>query len=199
MTKAEFLKRLGSELSALPDEDKAERLAFYSEMIDDLVEDGYSEEDAVATLGDVLDIKAQIIENTPITRLVKKKLTSRRRMGAFEITLLILGSPIWLSILIALAAVMLSVYVSLWSVIISLWAVQVSLAVCGIVGLIVGFVYTFHVGTLPGIAMIGAALVCAGVSIFAFYGCKGATQGILWLSKKLWLCIKYSFIRRENK
>ena len=199
MTKAEFLKRLGSELSALPDEDEAERLAFYSEMIDDLVEDGYSEEDAVATLGDVLDIKAQIIENTPITRLVKKKLTSRRRMGAFEITLLILGSPIWLSILIALAAVMLSVYVSLWSVIISLWAVQVSLAVCGIVGLIVGSVYTFHVGTLPGIAMIGAALVCAGVSIFAFYGCKGATQGILWLSKKLWLCIKYSFIRRENK
>lgn len=199
MTKAEFLKRLGSELSALPDKDKAERLAFYSEMIDDLVEDGYSEEDAVATLGDVLDIKEQIIENIPITRLVKKKLTSRRRMGALEITLLILGSPIWLSILIALVSVVFSVYVSLWSVIISLWAVQVSLAVCGIVGIIAGAVYTFHVGTLPGIAMIGAALVCAGVSIFAFYGCKGATQGILWLSKKLWLCVKYGFARKGNE
>ncbi|MBR5633170.1 MAG: DUF1700 domain-containing protein, partial [Clostridia bacterium] len=162
MTKSEFLKRLGSKLSALPDEDKAERLAFYSEMIDDLVEDGYSEEDAVATLGDVLDIKEQIIENTPITRLVKKKLTSRRRMGAFEITLLILGSPIWLSILIALATVVFSVYVSLWSVIISLWAVQVSLAVCGIVGIITGAVYTFSVGTIPGIVLIGASLVCAG-------------------------------------
>lgn len=199
MTKAEFLKRLGSELSALPDEDKAERLAFYSEMIDDLVEDGYSEEDAVATLGDVLDIKEQIIENIPITRLVRKKLTSRRRIGALEITLLILGSPIWLSILISIAAVVFSVYVSLWSVIISLWAVQVSLAVCGIVGIIAGTVYTFSVGTIPGIALIGASLVCAGVAIFAFYGCKFVTRGIIWLSKKLWLCVKYSFIRRENK
>ena len=200
MTKAEFLSKLKKALSALPDEDIKERISFYSEMIDDRMEDGFSEEDAVAMFGDVNELTAQIIENTPMTRLVKKKVsTHRRSLGVIEIVFLILGSPIWLSLLISAAAVVISLYLSLWSVVISLWSVQVSLAACGAVGVIAGGVYAVAVGVLPGIAVLGAGITCAGLAIFAFYGCRLATRALAWLTKKMWLGIKFSFAGKEKK
>ena len=50
MTKAEYLSRLESLLSCLPESQRAESLAFYEEMILDRMEEGLSEEEAVSTL-----------------------------------------------------------------------------------------------------------------------------------------------------
>ena len=50
MTKKEFLARLRRGLAQLPPEEREERLAFYSEMIDDRMEEGLSEQEAVASL-----------------------------------------------------------------------------------------------------------------------------------------------------
>ena len=47
MNKQEFLAQLRKGLSGLPKEDIDERLTFYSEMIDDRMEDGIPEETAV--------------------------------------------------------------------------------------------------------------------------------------------------------
>lgn len=47
MNKQEFLVKLRKGLSGLPKEDIEERLTFYSEMIDDRMEEGLSEEEAV--------------------------------------------------------------------------------------------------------------------------------------------------------
>ena len=198
MTKAEFLSQLNEKLSALPDTDIDERICFYSEMIDDRIEDGYSEEDAVAMLGSIDEIAEQIIGSTPLTKFVRKKVSAHRRLGALEIILLILGSPIWLSLLITAVSVAFSIYVSLWSIVIALWSAQVSLAVCGLGGLIAGGVYAVAHSVIPGFAVLGAALVCVGLAIFAFYCCKLATRGIIWLTKKMWLGVKLSFVRKEK-
>ena len=61
MTKAEFLAELRAAISGLPEADIEKSLDFYSEMIDDRVEDGLSEEEAVAALGSVENIKTQIL------------------------------------------------------------------------------------------------------------------------------------------
>ncbi len=198
MTKTEFLSQLKDKLSALPDEDVKERISFYSEMIDDRIEDGYSEEDAVAMLGNIDEIAEQIIGSTPLTKIVRKKVSSHRKLGALEIILLILGSPIWLSLLITVVSVVFSIYVSLWSIVVSMWALQVSLAMCGAVGVIAGGVYAVTHSVIPGFAVLGAALVCAGLAIFAFYGCKLITRGIIWLTKKMWLAFKFSITRKEK-
>ena len=44
MLKQDFLNALSERLRGLPKQDIAERLAFYSELIDDCVEEGTSEE-----------------------------------------------------------------------------------------------------------------------------------------------------------
>ncbi|MDE6636144.1 MAG: hypothetical protein K2K09_06010, partial [Lachnospiraceae bacterium] len=142
-------------------------------------------------------IISQIVADIPLTKLVKEKITPKKRLKAWEIVLLVLGSPIWLSLLIAAFAVILSFYVVLWSVIISLWAVFGSVIACAVSNIAggIGFALT---GSLTGLAMTGAGIVCAGLSIFLFYGCRAATKGTLLFTKKIALGIKNCFINKEE-
>ena len=73
MTKKDFLELLRVKLKNLPKDDIEERVNFYSEMIDDRIEDGYSEEDAVKEIGNVDEISREIISKTPLKTLIKEK------------------------------------------------------------------------------------------------------------------------------
>ena len=99
MTKQEFLARLAAKL---PKSEREEQLAFYSEMIDDRIEDGLSEEQAVLAVGTAKEIIAQTVAEIPLAKIAKERIKSNRRLKAWEIVLLAFGSPIWLSLGIAL-------------------------------------------------------------------------------------------------
>ena len=111
MNKQEFLDLLKDRLSGLPSGDVEERLSFWSEIIDDRMEEGLTESEAIAAVGSVEEISAQIISEFPLSRIVKEKAASGVRLRAWEIVLLCLGSPIWLSLLIAAFAIVISVRV----------------------------------------------------------------------------------------
>ncbi len=196
MNKQEFLNCLAKALSVLPEKDIEERLSFYGEMIDDRIEEGLSEEEAVQAIGSVKDIASQIIADTPLTKIAKQRLKPKANLRWWEILLIILGSPVWVSVLIAILSVIFSVYVSLWSVIISLWAVFVSLLASGVGLTAASFIFAFCDKILTGFATFGVGLVCVGLSIFMFFCSKAATKGILILTKKLALGIKNYFVRR---
>ena len=96
MGRFEFLAALREGLSGLPQEDIEERLSFYAEMIDDRIEDGMTETEAVSSLGSVESIVEQTIAQIPLAKLVRKKIKKERKMKPWEIVLIALGSPIWL-------------------------------------------------------------------------------------------------------
>jgi uncharacterized membrane protein len=73
MKKEEFLSTLKKKLSSLPKQELEERLNFYSEMIDDRVEEGRTEEEAILDIGSIDDISAQIIAEIPLKKIVKEK------------------------------------------------------------------------------------------------------------------------------
>lgn len=175
MDKQEFLVRLRNRLSALPQNEREERLSFYSERIDDRMEEGLSEEDAVAEVGAAEDIVGQITAEKP---------KQKRKMSTSQILLIILGAPLWLPLLIAAVAVVVFVYVSLWSVVISLWATFASLVACGAAGMFVGAGFVVAGNVLSGGATIAAGAVCAGVAVFLFFGCKATTRFAVWIGKK---------------
>ena len=77
MDKKAFLAQLRSQLSGLPQNDIEDRLIFYSEMIDDIMEEGITEEEAVSRLGEVEDIATSIINEIPLTKLVKEYVYGR--------------------------------------------------------------------------------------------------------------------------
>jgi uncharacterized membrane protein len=122
MRKEEFLRLLKKELSFLPKDEIKDCLAFYNEMIDNRIEEGMSEEEAVKDIGSIEDIVKQIVYEKHVN---KDKI--KRKLKTGEIALIAFGSPIWLSLLIAFLVIIISVYISLWVVVISLWSVFVSL------------------------------------------------------------------------
>jgi len=198
MTKNAFLTALRQGLSALPQDEAEERLTFYAEMIDDGMEEGLSEEDAVAAVGSVEEIVSQAVSDVPRVKPSRETVKTKRRLRVWEIVLLVLGSPVWLSLLIAAFAVILALYVSLWSVVVSLWAVFASLIGCAFAGVVGGIVVACFGNALSGLALIGAGLACAGLSIFLFFGCKAATIGAAILAKKLVVWTKRAFVKQED-
>lgn len=197
MNKNDFLKELKNGLRGLPADDIEECLSFYSEMIDDRIENGMSEEEAVLSVGSTNEIVTQTMADIPLGKLVKEKAKPSRALRAWEIVLLILGSPIWFSLLVAAFSVILSLYIVLWTLIISLWAIEISFIACGFAGVAVGILYMSLGKALTGIALLCAGLLLLGLSIFLFFGCRAATNGILMLSKKFGLGIKKLFVKKE--
>ena len=171
MKKQEFLERLRKNL---PEADREERLSFYSEMIDDRMEEGLSEEEAVEAVAS----PENILVDAPPEK-------AKKEWKTWEILLLAVGSPVWASLLIAAVAVVLSLYVSWWTVIVSLWAVFGSLAACGVAGAVSGAAFIARGYMESGLAMIGAGIVCAGLAIVLFCIARGITRGTVSLTKTL--------------
>lgn len=198
MNKQEFLSQLRKGISGLPQEDIEEQVAFYSEMIDDRMEEGLSEAEAVEAIGPVDGIVSQIIADTPITKLVKEKIRPKKKHSAWVIILLVIGSPVWLSLLIAASAVILSIYAVLWAVIISFWAVFASLAVSTLGGIAGGILLLFRGNIMTGLVLIGAGVVCAGLSVLLFFFCLAVVKGCIWLTKKVVLWLKKGIVNKEE-
>ena len=192
MNKSEFLNKLDAGLTGLSWEERQERLNFYAEMIDDRMEEGLTEEEAVTAVGSPEQILRQIAPPAPSDTV------QRRRLTIGIILLLILGSPLWLSLLIGALSAILSVYVSLWSVIISLWAVFVSLVACA-VGLTVAGIISLCTNNMSyGFVLVGTALIAAGFAIFLFFGCRALTNGTVAVTKKIFLAIKNRITGKEK-
>ena len=195
MNKEQFLIELASALAGLPEEDIEKSLEYYSEMIDDRIEEGLSEEEAVADLGSIEEIRAQIIKDTPLAKIVKKKIKAKRSLSGLEITLLIVGFPIWFSLLVAAASIIFSVYVTLWSLIVVLFAVEACFAACAFAGIVVSPLL-FVLENIPSaLFILGCGLFLAGLSVLWVFVCKWGVKGILWLTR---VFIKSLFIRKEK-
>ena len=190
MRKDEFLQELRDGLTGLPQNELEKRIAFYAEMIDDRMEDGLSEAQAVEAVGTVSEIIMQVVEEYPHPEQIQLRVHTKRKLSASAILLIVLGAPVWLPLLIAAFAVAVALWAVLWSVILSLWAVFAAL-VGGAAGGVVGGIFFACTGyAYAGTATIGAGLVCGGVALFALLGCKAATIGAALLTKKAVLGIK---------
>ena len=198
MSKQDFLALLRGKLHGLSENDIEECLAFYNEMIDNRTEEGLSEEEAISAIGSVDDIAEQIISETPLAKTAKEGIKPKRRFKTWEIVLLALGSPIWLALGISAIAIVFSLYISLWAIVISLWAVFASLAAYALGSISASIVFAFKGEKLTALTVSAAGIICAGLSIFIFFGCKSATKGIMKLTKKIALHIKKSFINKEE-
>lgn len=197
MNKREFLAVLRKGLAGIPRGDMEERVTFYTEMIDDRLEESLTEEQAVAELGPVENIVAQIMSEIPPARSGKEKAKPGRSLRVWEILLLVLGSPLWLSLLAAALAVALAVYAVIWSAVLCLWALVLCAAVCSVSGILSAVVFCAG-GNIPGgIVMLGTGAMCGGLGIFGFFGCKGITKGVWSLTKGIFLWMRSRFVKKE--
>ena len=91
MRKQDFIKELRLNLSFLPKEEIDDRISFYSELIDDKIEEGVKEEDAIKSIGSIDEIINQIIDEMPLSKIAKDKIKPKRKLRGLEIALIIVG------------------------------------------------------------------------------------------------------------
>lgn len=199
MNKEEFLSKLRIKLSGLPKQEVEDHLLFYSEIIDDKVEDGMSLGEAIIDIGSVDEIKEQIIKDISLRKIIKERIKPKKRLNTWTIVLLSLGSPIWLSLVIAFVAVIFSLYASLWAITISMYSIFISLATVGLLGPILGVLAIVNNDLSSGLFILSMSLICIGIAIFTYYGCKITTKLMWKFTKKISLGIKKIFIKKENK
>ena len=186
VNKMQFLRAVREKTVHMPPSEVNRLLEYYNEMIDEAVEEGLSEEEAVDRLGTWEEICAQIEEfrtsepqpieaikeepaKEPKNPIPEKKPKKRISLPMWAVVLLILTSPVWgaivLSLGIAVFAVVASLVVIGGALVVSLFAVVLSLAVVGVVGIPAAFVLLVTSSIAPFLLTLGGGLVCAGLAI----------------------------------
>ena len=194
MTKKVFLDSLREKLNGLPKSDVDERISYYEEMIYDIMDDGKSEEEAVAEIGTVDEVVYEIAQDTPLTKIVKEKIRRKGKLKTWQIVLICVTFPFWLPIAIVLAVIGLVTYILFWVGVIVSYAIEVALIIGSIAEMIAFFGYLFsgNFNLIP----LALAMLCAGGAVMMFFGCYWATRGTIKLHKKIFTWMKTGIIKK---
>ena len=182
MNKQEYLSAIRVRIPKMPTEDMERFIAYYSEMIDDRMEDGMTEEEAVAMMDTPDDAVDQILEDT-------------HRLRAWEIVLSVLGSPVWVPLLLTAGILVLSMLVVVFSLLITFYAVVISAAVAGIAGVLAVVPFLMISNVPAAIFMLGCGFAGVGLTILFFVAVKPVTVGFWNLCKAAVSGIKRKFVK----
>ena len=181
MTKQLFLNELAAALHSLPREERYRTLGYYDELIDDRMEDGQSEEDAVASLGEPQQVAREILgEEEPAPS------TSKGRK-VWLIVLLVLGFPLWGSLLLV-AAFVLGV----------LALGCLASALVGVVGtpVLMLDVGLFTGGLPAGLFQLGLSVALLGLAVLSALGFYFTGRATVKAAKAIWRGIRRSFAKK---
>lgn len=189
MTKRDFLKQLKKRLHLLPWQEREKLLAYYCELIEDEVEEGRSEEEAVLRRGNVDMIAEQTVREYISERCGAPDGKSvKLRSGGFglRLTIAIVSFPVWLPL-----------YLSGWSVLISLYVSALACVAAGVLYVAPAAFMLASEGAAGGF-QLGCCIAAVGAGVLLGMGAWELTK--LWLKMSKWLCrgIRYSF-RKEAK
>ena len=196
MNKKEFFALFRQELAGLPKDDLENRVSFYEEMINDRMDEGKTEEEAINDLGSVESIVNQIAQETSLVKLVKEKVKPKRKIAGWEIALIIVGFPLWLPLLLIASILLLVAYLLLWVFTFVAYVVETSFAIASVGGL-VGFV-AYVINGEVNLISLGSAIGCLGAAILFAFACYYITKANIKLTKNIFIKIKKAFMRKGN-
>ena len=192
MTKKEFIKELRERLSGLPKDDLESRLSFYEESINDRMDDGKSEEEAIKELGTIDEIVNQVASETSLVTLVKEKAKPKRKLSGAEIALIAIGFPLWFPLVLTFLILCLVFCLVFWIIgLIPLITCVSSL----VVGIAEFFSYFAIIGEANSLGVLGMALAGIGLALMLIPAVIYSVKGTIKLIKLIMTGIKKLFIR----
>ena len=175
MNKQIFLDGLRTAISSLPPEEVNKTLAYYAEIIDDRIEDGMSEQQAIASLEPVQVLAGRILaeygKNPAAQPPAQQQYSGRQKSGASTaliVVLAILLCPIWMPLAAALLGLAIGLICLLCGIIVLISAAVVGLAVAGVAILIYAFANPGIWG-MPLTFSLGLAFICVGIGILLIF------------------------------
>lgn len=187
MNKQQFLNALAEALKKLPREERYRTLSYYDELIDDRMEDGQNEYAVVESLGSPADIARDLLgveekeQRKPVGRAAKVWIT----------VLLVLGFPIWGSLLLTAAVLVLVLYILMYLPILILGALSVGFLAGSVLGIVGAPFLAFDVGLASGGIpaagfQLGACIALLGLSILCALALICTTKAIVRASRIIW-------------
>ena len=166
MQKVEFLALLRQRIAILPPREIEQTVEYYSEMIDDYVESGYTPEEAVARMGGVDNVAAQVLAGEQIPVYEAYGVQKRKKNGL--LWLVILGFPLWFPLLItAFCLVLTAAIVLLTLAMVTPWSLVVSFGASAIALLAAAPAVLVGEGLAALALTVGAALILAALCILS--------------------------------
>ncbi len=170
MKKTEFLALLRGKLYQLPPRDIEKTLEYYSEMIDDYIESGYSHEAAVAKMGSVDEIAAQILGTSRSVVYQAPTQKSKKKGNGLVIALLILGFPLWFPLLITAFCLLLTAAIVIGTLAMVVpWSLVVSFGASALGLLIATPIILMGEGIAAAVLTLGTALVLGALCVFSVW------------------------------
>lgn len=197
MNKQQFIDEIKLRVEGLPEEEVTKSIDYYSEMIDDRIEDGMTEEEAVEAVGTVDDAVKGILENIPLTKVIKAKTKPSRKLRVWEIVLLVIGSPIWFPLLVCAILLLVLFYCIIWIWVIAFFAVDLAFIAGGLAAFIAGIIGLFHMGPTYPLLAIGAGLFLLGGGLMLLIPLIKLAKVTGKLAKVIVLWIKSWFVPKK--
>ena len=193
MTRNKYLKELRSFLGKLSKEDRKRILEFYNELIDDKLEAGQSEEEILREFGSPEELAKQIFQDNGQT-YSPPNTTSK----IMRITAIVLGSPIWLSLLAAFLVLVFALFLVLWAIVVSFWCCALAFSIAGVGGIIGSVLMLFFTGQ-PAAAFfqLGVCLVLGGLGILTGVGVRKLTLLCAQFTKKSCVGLLHFFLGKK--
>lgn len=192
MNKKEFIDQLEQELHFLNNADRTQQIGFYEEMIADYMEDGCTEEEAVARLGRPKNIARELIDQQELIQTKTMSTPGKIAIGC----LLILGFPLWGSLLFAALMIVLSIYIVILCVPFTLAVCAAAFFVVALLGVIGAFpVMTVSMGV--GVTQFGVGIISLGISGLCLLGTTYFMKGFWRVSSKFTSKLIGIFKRKE--
>ena len=208
MKREEFLKQLEQLLDGISEEEKADALAFYRSYFEDAGEE--NEESVIAELESPEKVAQSIKKNLGMEKEngsygmpadqnpewnKKSEEAPKEKKGGWSaaaIVLVVLTSPLWLTLLLVVASLLLAVVAILFGIAVAVVAVMASLVFAGFLLIGFGFSTLFTGGVAVGLGLTGAGLLVLGLGILAVLlvvwvsgvFLPWAVRGIIGLCKK---------------
>ena len=165
MNSKKWLKRLKRNLSGLSSDEKSRIIEFYKEMIDDRIEEGMTEADALESLGAPEDVAQKIVSEGTVKGEKSPKV--RKKRGGVSVWSIIGLTFFWLIFGIPIVAV----WGSLVAVVFTLVLCGGVFAFCGAIALSVSIIYMlWQFGA--GLTLMGASVLLVGLGLI-FIVCFG--------------------------
>ena len=197
MNKQQFLNALAEALKKLPREERYRTLSYYDELIDDRIEDGQNEYAVVESLGSPEAIAGDIFGSEEAEK-TKKEYGKGAKI--WIIVLLILGFPLWGSLLLVAVLLVLVAYILLCLPIVILGALALGFLGASVLGIVGTPFLIAEIGiqnSAGGIFQCGSSIALLGLSILCTVALVYTTKGIVRASKAIWRGCTAGFRKRR--
>ena len=185
MNKQEFLAALARELEPLPREEREQTLTYYGELIDDRLEDGQDEGEVTQSLGNPKAVAQALLGE-------EQPQLPNRGLRVWVIVLLVLGFPLWGSLLLTAAVMVLCVFLCLFLPAFVLGVLALSLLAGAVLGAVGTPFLIADTGLAAGLFQLGLAIGMLGLAVLCALGFWYTGKATVKAGKAFWRWLQRS-------